>query len=144
MENEELEIRRFPVYFVIDCSTSISDTQIIALKEGVNMLINDLKREPWAIEMVWISIITYSNTVEQIIPLTEITKLLEINLVASGSTSLDMAFKFLSDCIDKDVRKRTSEHRGDNKPVVFLLTNGLSVSNISKLDYYKDLLNSKI
>lgn len=122
--NIDPELRRLPVYLVLDCSASMNGSPIEAVKEGVKMLLRDLSREPWSQGMVWISIITFSNTAEQIIPLTEITKISEVNLVASGMTALGHALKVLTECIDRDIRKRTPEQRGDYKPVIYLLTDG--------------------
>jgi uncharacterized protein YegL len=122
--NIDPELRRLPVYLLLDCSSSMSGPPIEAVKEGVKMLLRDLSREPWSQGMVWISIITFSNTAEQVIPLTEITRISEINLAASGMTALSHALKVLAQCIDRDIRKRTSEHRGDFKPIIYLLTDG--------------------
>lgn len=118
------ELRRLPVYLVLDCSASMSGPPIEAVKEGVKILLRDLSREPWSQGMVWISIITFSNTAEQIIPLTEITRITEVNLVASGMTALGLALNKLVECLDKDIRKRSPEQRGDYKPVIYLLTDG--------------------
>ena len=122
--NIDPELRRLPVYLVLDCSASMAGAPIEAVKEGVKMLVNDLSREPWAQGMVWMSVITFSNTAEESIPLTEITQFPEVNLVASGMTNMGQALNLLASCINRDVRMRTSEHRGDYKPVIYLLTDG--------------------
>ena len=124
------DVRRLPVYLLLDCSASMTGPPIEAVKEGVKMLIRDLAMEPYAKGMVWISLITFSTTAEQIIPLTEITRISEVNIEASGTTSLGAALKLLCDCIDRDVRSRTEEQRGDYKPVAFLLTDGHPTDDI--------------
>lgn len=118
------DVRRLPVYLVLDCSASMSGPPIEAVKEGLKMLVRDLSREPWSQGMVWISIITFNSTAEQVVPLTEITKLSEPPLVASGQTALGLALEKLVECMDREIRRRTEEQRGDYRPVVYLLTDG--------------------
>lgn len=122
--NIDPELRRLPVYLVLDTSSSMMGPPIESVKEGVKMLIQELSREPWSKGMVWVSIITFDSKAQQIIPLTEITRFPEVKLNANGMTALGDALRVLADCLDKDVRKRTSEHRGDYRPVVYLLTDG--------------------
>lgn len=118
------DVRRLPVYLILDCSASMSGPPIEAVKEGLKMLIRDLCREPWSLGTVWLSVITFSSVADQIIPLTEISKVQEPELSASGQTSLGLALKKLGQCMDVELRKRTAEHRGDYRPVVYLLTDG--------------------
>jgi len=124
ISNIDPELRRLPVYLVLDRSTSMAGAPIEAVKEGVKMLVNDLSHEPWAQGMVWMSVITFSDKAEEIIPLTEITNFPEINLSAAGMTNMGQALSLLGSCISRDVRTRTLEHRGDYKPVIYLLTDG--------------------
>ncbi|MBT3801149.1 MAG: VWA domain-containing protein [Bacteroidetes bacterium] len=118
------ELRRLPVYLVLDTSSSMMGHPIESVKEGVKMSVNSLSREPWAKGMVWISIITFNSEAEQIIPLTEVTNFPEANLIAKGMTDYGYALRVLTNSLDKDLRKRTSEHRGDYKPVIYFLTDG--------------------
>jgi uncharacterized protein YegL len=43
---------------------------------------------------------------------------------ASGATSLGEGLRVLSQCIDREVSKSTTEKKGDWKPLVFLMTDG--------------------
>ena len=49
----------------------------------------------------------------------------EPELKASGLTSLGGALHLLKECVKNEVRPNTGEQRGDWKPLVFILTDGL-------------------
>lgn len=67
-------MRRLPVYIVIDTSTSMRGEPIEAVKAGLNSLIESLRHDPYALETVCLSIITYDSKAEQVLPLTEVYK----------------------------------------------------------------------
>ena len=46
-------------------------------------------------------------------------------LDTSGSTCLGEALKLVATCIDKEVAKTTAEQKGDWKPLVFIMTDGI-------------------
>lgn len=120
--------RRLPVYLLLDCSGSMSGEPIEAVKEGVKNLISDLKGDPQALETAYLSVITFDSTAQQITPLTELMDFnmpqLLAQLRASGMTALGGAIQLLKDCIKNELRANTEEHKGDWKPLVFLLTDG--------------------
>ncbi|NEO32274.1 MAG: VWA domain-containing protein [Symploca sp. SIO3C6] len=117
--------RRLPVYLVLDCSGSMSGDPIQAVRLGVKALVADLKNEPYAIETAYLSVIAFESTARQVCPLTELLVFQEPNLVAGGATSLGEALKLLSKCFDEDVNKASDTQKGDWKPLVFLMTDGM-------------------
>lgn len=117
--------RRLPVYLVLDCSGSMSGDPIQAVRQGVKALVADLQTEPYAIETAYLSVIAFESTAQQICPLTELLAFQEPNLVAGGTTSLGEALKLLTKCFDKDVNKASETQKGDWKPLVFLMTDGM-------------------
>ena len=48
-----------------------------------------------------------------------------LDIQATGTTSLGEALKVVSNCIDREVTKTTPETKGDWKPLVFIMTDGV-------------------
>ncbi len=120
-----MSLRRLPVYLLLDCSSSMIGQPIEQVRQGLRALLNDLNTEPMAIETVYLSVITFHNTAQQLIPLTELMQFKEPQIQASGTTALGAALRLLKASLDKEVRKNTEEQKGDWKPLVFLMTDGM-------------------
>ena len=89
-------------------------------------MIATLRQDPYALETVCISIITYDRDVKQILPLTELENLQLPDIVTpeSGPTHTGLALKMLCDKINVEVKKGTPEQKGDWRPLLFLMTDG--------------------
>lgn len=48
-----------------------------------------------------------------------------VDIKASGVTALGEALKLVSNKIDTEVEKTTTEQKGDWKPLVFIMTDGI-------------------
>lgn len=116
--------RRLPVYLLLDTSGSMSGDPINALRQGLRLLISDLKSHPEAVETAYLSVITFDNVASQVIPLTGIMDFKEPALGARGSTCLGEALKLLQDCYDNERKIGSATEKGDYKPLVFLMTDG--------------------
>lgn len=117
-------MRRLPVYLLIDCSESMVGDAINSVQVGLETLLSTLRSDPHALETAYVSVITFSDEANQIIPLTELTEIQTPRLTASAGTSLGKAFSLLRNCIEGEVRKSTPSQKGDYRPLVFLLTDG--------------------
>jgi uncharacterized protein YegL len=95
------------------------------VRQGLRALLDDLATEPMAIETVYLSVITFNSTAQQLMPLTELMQFKEPQIQANGATALGAALRLLKDCLTKEVRKNTVEQKGDWKPLVFLMTDGM-------------------
>lgn len=116
--------RRLPVYLLIDTSGSMAGQPIEAVRQGMKLLISDLKGDPQALETAYLSVITFDSTARQIVPLTEMLSFQEPRIEASGGTAMGAALMLLERCIEKEVRKSTPDQKGDWRPLVFLMTDG--------------------
>jgi len=122
-------MRKLPVYLLLDTSGSMSGEPIEALKNGVQIMISSLRQNPQAIETAYISVITFNSTAQQVVPLTDLASFQMVDLTASGTTSLGDALKLTGDRIDREVSKTTLEMKGDWKPLVFIMTDGIPTDN---------------
>lgn len=118
-------MRKLPVYLLLDCSGSMMGEPIEAVKNGVQVMVSTLRNNPQAIETAFISVITFDSSARQLIPLTELSNFQMKDIQATGTTSLGDALKVLSTSIDNEVAKTTPETKGDWKPLVFIMTDGL-------------------
>lgn len=118
-------MRRLPVYLLLDTSGSMMGEPIEAVKNGVQVMISSLRQNPQAIESAYISIITFDSSAQQLLPLTDLATFQMVDLKASGTTSLGEALKLLSNKLQTEVQKTTLEKKGDWKPLVFIMTDGV-------------------
>jgi len=117
------------VYLLLDCSGSMFGDPIEAVRQGLSLIRADLQSDPQAIETVWLSVITFESEAKQVVPLTPIDQFQEPTLQAGGTTSMGAAITLLLNCIDREVRKTTPGQKGDFKPLVFLMTDGVATDN---------------
>ena len=119
-------MRHLPVYILIDTSGSMKGEPIESVKVGLADMIATLRQDPYALETVSVSIITFDRVVNQVLPLTELENLQmpSITIPDSGPTLMGAALKMLCEKIDTEVKKGSPEQKGDWRPLLFLLTDG--------------------
>jgi uncharacterized protein YegL len=118
------QIRRLPVYLLLDCSTSMENEPIQAVNDGLRLIHEELLKEPRAVETVWLCIIAFASNAEVLFPLEKAVRYVPQTVYANGWTAMGAAFNLLADSIEKDLRPNTQERRGDFRPIVYLLTDG--------------------
>ncbi|HEX7736355.1 MAG TPA: VWA domain-containing protein [Ktedonobacteraceae bacterium] len=124
-------IRRLPVYLLLDCSTSMQGHPIMAVNEGLNMIYRQLMNDLRAQDTVYISLIRFASQATQD-PLTPLLHFQPPILTANGNTALGAALQLLVQSIREDLVVNTMQRHGDYRPLVFLLTDG------EPNDHYKD------
>jgi uncharacterized protein YegL len=103
----------------------MSGEPIEAVKNGVQIMISSLRQNPQAIETAFLSVITFDSAAQQIIPLTDLASFQMVDIKATGVTALGEALKLVAHKIDTEVAKTTTEQKGDWKPLVFIMTDGI-------------------
>ncbi len=117
---------------MLDTSGSMSGEPIEAVRSGVQMLVSSLRTDPQALEAAYLSVITFDTTARQLVPLTELTSFQMPHFEAGGVTCFGEALNVLANCIDSEIRKTTPDSKGDWKPLVFLMTDGLPTDDWKK------------
>jgi uncharacterized protein YegL len=102
---------------------------IEGVQKGLAAMLNTLRRDPHALETVWISVITFDANAKQVVPLTEVSDFNIPTLSIKPGTSLGAALQLLAIRIKKDVQRTTADTKGDYRPIVFLLTDGQPTDN---------------
>jgi len=117
--------RRLPIYLLLDTSGSMTGEPIAAVENGLQVMLSALRSDPHALETAYLSVITFDSDANQIVSLTDLASFQEPSLTAQGTTSLGEALTLLSSCIDREVNKSSPQQKGDWKPIVFIMTDGM-------------------
>lgn len=119
-------MRRLPVYILIQTSGAMKGEPIESIKVGLESMIASLRQDPFALESVQISIITFDRTPNEIVPMTELENLQipVINQPSSAGTHLGEALQMLCNKVDTDVKLSTPDRKGDWMPLLFIMANG--------------------
>src|SRR5579859_999505 len=120
----ETQPRRLPVYLLLDTSGSMHGVKIVAVNNGVTTIYQELMSDPRSAQTVHISLITISDQAYQM-PMVPIGQFVPPQLSASGTTSLGGALHLLNESLDHDILQNQPGRKGDYKPLVFLLTDGM-------------------
>jgi len=125
-------MRRLPVYLVLDVSGSMHGEPIESVRNGMQILASTLRSDPYALETAFVSVITFDSTATQVLPLTELIAFQPPMIEAGSATALGAALSLVGECIDREVEKTTPESKGDWKPLVFIMTDGMPTDDWRK------------
>lgn len=119
-------MRRLPVYILLDTSGSMKGEPIHSVNVGLQSMLSALRQDPYALESVYISIITFDIEAKVYLPLTPLEQIQipEIEVPNSGATFMGAALELLAQEVEMNVKKTTTDTKGDWRPLMFLMTDG--------------------
>jgi len=119
-----MSIRRLPVYLLLDTSGSMQGEPIHSVNVGLQALISSLRQDPFALETVYISIITFDIEARVFLPLTPLDSVQLQEIEVKGATFMGSALKLLIKSMQNDLVISSDNMKGDWSPLVFLMTDG--------------------
>ncbi|RYY79574.1 MAG: VWA domain-containing protein [Moraxellaceae bacterium] len=119
-------MRRLPVYILLDTSGSMRGEPIHSVNVGLQSMLSGLRQDPYALESVHLSIITFDIEAREYLPLTPLdqVQLAHVDVPSAGATYMGAALELLIERVDADVRKSTLDSKGDWRPLLFIMTDG--------------------
>jgi len=99
---------------------------ILSVNVGMQAMIGALRQDPFALESVHVSIITFDIEAREYLPLTPLDQvsLGEITAPDAGATFMGAALELLIERVDRDVKRTTAASKGDWRPLLFVMTDG--------------------
>jgi len=105
---------------------------IAQVEKGMQTIIQDLRTDPRAQETVFVSIIAFAGKAKTIMPLQEINNFYPPKFPIGSGTSLANGLKHLITELDTNIVRTTRDTKGDWKPIIFLITDGVPTDDTSK------------
>lgn len=117
-------MRRLPIFFLLDVSESMAGEPHAQLQRAMESIVEQLRQDPSALETVHISVIAFAGKAGTVVPMVDLMSFYPPRLPLGGGTALGEAMDELMTRIEVDVKKTTTNQRGDWEPIIYLLTDG--------------------
>lgn len=124
-------MRRLPIFFLVDVSESMVGESLYKLEEGIGAVVSTLRKDPYALETAFLSVIAFAGKARTVTQLTELFAFHPPELPVGGGTALGAGLSHLMDEIDRTVVTTTPDRKGDWRPIVFLLTDGHPTDDVA-------------
>ena len=119
-------MRRLPVYILLDTSGSMRGEPIHSVNVGLQSMLSALRQDPYALESVHLSIITFDLEAKVYLSLTPLdqVQLSNIDVPSAGATFMGAALELLAEQVSHQIQKSSDEIKGDWRPLLFVMTDG--------------------
>jgi len=115
----------WPCYFMCDASASMSGITIDLANRALEKIWIEMIKSPAVSDKAWVSVISFSDTAEVLVPLTDSLMLSEMPMCpAGGIANYGHAFRKIKETIDNDVLRLKSEGFRVIRPMIFFISNG--------------------
>lgn len=100
---------------------------IESVKNGLASLVASLRKDPHALDTVNLCLMTFDREVRTLVSLTPLDEFILPDLVVpdSGPTMTGLAMREVCRCVRADVIKTTDTKKGDWRPLLFIMTDGM-------------------
>ena len=118
--------RRLLTYICIDTSGSMRGEPIEAVNNGLQSLLSSLRQNPYALESVYLNVVTFDSDIKEVLPLTPLEQVVMPEIVCpdSGATLLGEALEHIVASVARDRVVGSAEQKGDWRPILIVLTDG--------------------
>lgn len=138
-------MRRLPIFFLVDVSESMVGENLYKLEAGIAAVASTLRKDPYALETAYLSVIAFAGKARTVTQLTELFAFHPPELPVGGGTALGAALVHLMNEIDRTVVTTTPDRKGDWRPIVFLLTDGHPTDDVTNaVEQWKRRYRQKI
>ncbi len=110
------------IYFILDTSGSMRGEPILSLQNGLQSMISTLKRNQSMFGQVLVSVITFADNADMIVPLVNINSFNVPKIETYGCSALGEALNLVAQEIDFETK--VDDYRNHWRPVVLVLTDG--------------------
>lgn len=117
--------RRLPIFVLVNFYYSLRQDDIDTINAEISHILSILRQDPYALEVVYISILTIDEQIHTYMPLTNIAEIDKNHLIDSSILSnaqLNKSFESLVKCIKGAVIHTTTEQKGDWSPSIIIFT----------------------